>query len=82
MRQGISVVGWIVLVCTLVIGLVGIATWVGAVQAHQNDALRSIMCFTEKRIEESTQLTVKQKRAAIKFYNQALETAHLDPCHL
>ena len=51
-----------------------------AVQAHQNDALQSIMCFTEKRIGESKQLPAKQRRQAIRFYAQALTAAHLSPC--
>lgn len=51
-----------------------------AVQAHQNDALQSIMCFAEKRIGESKQIPPKQRRQAVHFYAQALANAHLVPC--
>ena len=50
------------------------------VQAHQNDALQSIMCFAEKRIGESHQIPAKQRRQAVRFYAQALTAAHLTPC--
>lgn len=51
-----------------------------SVQAHQNDALQAVMCFTEKRIAESKQISPKQRRQAVKFYAQALVNAHLTPC--
>ena len=51
-----------------------------SVQAHQNDALQSIMCFTEKRISQSKQLPPKQRRQAERFYAQAIKAAHLSPC--
>lgn len=50
------------------------------VQAHQNDALQSIMCFAEKRIGQSKQIPPKQRRQAVRFYAQALTAAHLSPC--
>ena len=50
------------------------------VQAHQNDALQSIMCFAEKRIGDSHRIPVKQRRQAVRFYAQALVAAHLSPC--
>ena len=50
------------------------------VQAHQNDALQSIMCFAEKRIGKSHRIPVKQRQQAVRFYGQALVAAHLSPC--
>lgn len=50
------------------------------VQAHQNDAIQSIMCFAEKRIGKSQQIPAKQRRQAVRFYAQALANAHLTPC--
>lgn len=50
------------------------------VQAHQNDAIQSIMCFAEKRTVENKQLPAKQRRQTIRFFEQALSNAHLTPC--
>lgn len=51
------------------------------VQHHQNDAIRSIMCFAEHRARISPVLTGKQKREAIRFYTQAIADANLQPCN-
>lgn len=50
------------------------------VQEHQNDALHSIICFAEQRVETATTLTTQARRQALSFYTQALADAHLDPC--
>lgn len=50
------------------------------VQAHQNDALHRIICFAELRVRQSPVLTRKQKEQAVKFYDEALRKAHLEPC--
>jgi hypothetical protein len=49
-------------------------------QAHQNDALRAIICAVDQREQASTTLTPAQKRAAGAFWVQALEQAHLRRC--
>jgi hypothetical protein len=50
------------------------------VQAHENDAIRSIMCFAELRTRQSQVLTPQQKRQGIQFYDQALAKAQIAPC--
>jgi len=52
------------------------------VQHHQDNALRSIMCFAEAFVEKSPHATPQQKRQAVRFYNEALSNAHLTPCNL
>lgn len=56
-------------------------TRIQTVQAHQNDALHSIICFAEHYVEHSKKTPPAQKRAALKFYDRALRDAHLTPCH-
>ena len=51
-----------------------------SVQAHQNDALRSIICRAEHVARKSSGYTLQQRRQAIKFYKQSLADAHLKPC--
>lgn len=48
------------------------------VQHHQNDALRSIICFVEHR--EKVTLPPKERQQAIEFWAKALADAHLKPC--
>lgn len=48
------------------------------VQQHQNDALRSIICFVEHR--EKLTLPAKQKAQAVAFWSKALSDARLKPC--
>ena len=50
------------------------------VQHHQDNALRSIMCFAEGFVEHSPHATAQQKMQAIQFYDEALSNAHLAPC--
>lgn len=50
------------------------------VQAHQNDALRSIICRAERVVRTSPDLTAKQRRQALNFYEQSITEAHLKPC--
>lgn len=52
-----------------------------AVQAHQNDALHSIICFAEQYVENSKKTPPAQKQAVVKFYDRALRDAHLPPCN-
>lgn len=51
-----------------------------SVQAHQNDAIQSIMCFAEKRTVENRKLPPTQRRQTIRFFTQAITAAHLSPC--
>lgn len=50
------------------------------VQAHQNDALSSIICRAERVVRTSPDLTAKQRRQALNFYEQSITEAHLKPC--
>lgn len=50
------------------------------VQHHQNDALHSIICSAERFIRNSKHETEQQKQQALKFYDDALSSAHLAPC--
>ena len=50
------------------------------VQAHQNDALRSILCRAEHVVKTQPGFTEKKRREAVRFYQQALAGAHLKPC--
>lgn len=50
------------------------------VQAHQNDAIQSIMCFAEKRTVENKQIPPKQRQQTVRFFEQALSNAGLTPC--
>lgn len=50
------------------------------VQHHQNDALHSIICFSEGYIHSSKKLTVEQKSQDIHLYNRMIQRAHLAPC--
>lgn len=50
------------------------------VQHHQNDALDSIICRAEHVVRTSSGLTLKQRRQAIRFYEQSIHDAHLKPC--
>lgn len=70
---------WVLL--TLLAAATGaVAFQIQGVQHHQNDAIRSIMCFAEQRVAESPQLSAKQKRQATRFYDAAIAQAHLKPC--
>lgn len=51
------------------------------VQHHQNDALHSIICFTEQYVEHSKKTTPARRRAVVKFYDRALDDAHLAACN-
>lgn len=53
---------------------------VAEVQAHQNDALRSIFCFAEHTVKVRPGIPHKQREQALAFYQHALEHAHLEPC--
>jgi hypothetical protein len=50
------------------------------VQAHQNDAIQSIMCFAEKRTVQNKKIPPTQRRQTIHFFVQAIAAAHLNPC--
>lgn len=50
------------------------------VQAHQNDALRSIICRAESVVRTSPDLTAKQRVRALRFYEQSIRDAHLRSC--
>ena len=50
------------------------------VQHHQNDALRSIMCQAEHVVRVRPGIPAKQRAQAIRFYETALDRAHLAPC--
>ena len=49
-------------------------------QQHQNDALRSILCFAEHTVKVRPGIPHKQRVAAIRFYQHAIERAHLPAC--
>lgn len=51
-------------------------------QAHQNDALRSLICRAELfvRKQPDASITAKQRHEALKFYRDALRAANLAPC--
>ena len=51
-----------------------------AVQHHQNDALRSIMCHAEHVVKTQPGISAKQRREALHFYETSLADAHLPPC--
>lgn len=53
---------------------------VESVQHHQNDALRSIMCFAEHAVQTRPGIPHKQRVQALRFYQQALADAHLKSC--
>lgn len=53
---------------------------VANVQAHQNDALREILCFAEHTVMVRPGIPHKQRVEAVQFYRHALERAHLQPC--
>lgn len=53
-------------------------------QRHQGDGLRSVICLIEARVQHtppSATFTLKQKRQALQFYDEALSKARLAPCH-
>lgn len=50
------------------------------VQAHQNDALHSIICRAEHYLRTQPGIPAKQRRQGIRFYEDALTGAHLQPC--
>lgn len=50
------------------------------IQRHQNDALRSIICYVDAREQSSPTLTALQKRQAGDFWRAALQSAHLPYC--
>lgn len=52
------------------------------VQRHQNDALRTIICYFEDRTIRSHQLPPKKKLQGIRVLEHALHRAHLAPCNL
>lgn len=49
-------------------------------QRHQNDALHSVICFSESFIRHSKRLTPEQKVRDIRIYDRILRVAHLAPC--
>lgn len=49
-------------------------------QHHQNDALRSIMCYAEHAVRTRPGIPAKQRHEAIVFYDRALAEARLRPC--
>jgi len=50
------------------------------VQAHQNDALDSILCFAEHTVQVRPGIPEKQRQAALAFYRRAIADANLKPC--
>lgn len=55
---------------------------ISSVAAQNQQAIRSIMCFSEYRSQHvhARGVTPAQRRQAVRFYNQALERAGLKPC--
>ena len=53
---------------------------VAHVQAHQNDAIRSVICFAEHVVRTRPGIPHKQRVEAVQFYRHALHHAHLPPC--
>jgi hypothetical protein len=74
---------WLTLMTVVTIGIIVpvLIVQINNVQRHQNDALRTILCFSEARIRISPTLTPKQRRDAIKFYDDALARIDAKPCH-
>jgi hypothetical protein len=53
---------------------------IGGVQAHQNDALRSILCRAAHVVRTQPGIPAAERRRAERFYRTALKDAHLAPC--
>lgn len=71
---------WLVL--GLVAGASAYAVYSGQnSRAHQNDALRSIICRIDAAQQASPVLTKKEKHQAGVFWQKAAEHAHLRPCY-
>jgi hypothetical protein len=47
---------------------------------NQNDAIRSVLCFFERRVKASPDITAAQKTRAIRLYGEALATIHEKRC--
>lgn len=50
------------------------------VQAHQNDAIESIICHAESFIKADKKLTLAQRNQSLRFYRQSLADARLPEC--
>jgi len=73
---------WLTLLLALCITgtLVTLYVRVQNVQKHENDALHSIICFAEHRVQVAPGFTPEQRHKALQFYSQSLADAHLAPC--
>lgn len=49
-------------------------------QAHQGDALRSVLCFAERTVRVRPGIPRAQRIEAERFYERALHRAHLPSC--
>lgn len=55
--------------------------YVRQVQAHQNDALHSIICRAEYLVETHPGLSPAKRREELRFYEDVSAGAHLKPCN-
>lgn len=51
-----------------------------AVQAHQNDALQSILCYLERRTLRSPTISDDQKVRSLRTLDRIDRVGHLRPC--
>ena len=85
MRRSLHPLNWIQWL-TLALAVVVAATTpilylrITNVQAHQNDALHSIICRAEHFVKTQPGIKPNQRRQALRFYEGALRDANLDPC--
>lgn len=78
----INAIQWLTLILVAIVcgGFIYGFTKLEAVQAHQNDALRSVLCRAEHVVRTEQGITKQQRHQAERFYVNAIKDAHLKPC--
>lgn len=73
---------WLTLLLAVVIAMTTPVLYlrISHIQEHQNDALRSIICRAESFIRHDPSLTPKQRRQALRFYEDSLASIHARSC--
>ena len=70
----------LILIACVAVGFTYGFSALSSTQAHENDALRSIMCYAQHVVKVRPGIPPKQRHAALRFYKRAIADAHLNPC--
>ena len=73
---------WLTVVLSLTTAITGpiLFNRLTALNQHQNDSLRAVICRIETVVITDKQLTPQQLRQQLNFYNSLLATIHVAPC--